>query len=85
MFDPIPDSLGKTYTFYLGSPDAGDTEVLYSYLTFTAPTWFGDAYYQGELVDGKVSFVTYHAPASKFELLGNIYGDWVKRILDLKI
>ena len=80
-FQPIVDSMGKTYSFTLSSPKANpeDTvEVFY----FSTPTKDILQYtYDQQLHPGGIPIVTFSKPDSKLEVIKKVYADWLLRVI----
>lgn len=83
LFDPIADSQGKTYIIRLENPSAGDEELLGVYYTNSKPGWIGAMTYDDKPVEGGVSLVTYHKPASRLSVIKGIYSNLLSRLLHL--
>ena len=82
VFPAVSDSEGHEFTFRISSPEARDEEVLYVYFTSKIPNWVGELRFGEEVFsEGKLSFVTYHKPESKLQLIESIYNSWVKRMV----
>lgn len=72
MFEPIPDSMNKKYSFNVSTPEAGDEERIELFLT--EPTnQVLNYYYDEEMHKGGAPIVTYHKPVSKFETIRLIF------------
>ena len=82
LFDPVTGSKGKTYFFVLASPDTHDFPFSI-FFTDRVPSWVGDTYFEEGKVfeEGKLAFVTYHKPASKLQLIKDIYASWLGRLV----
>lgn len=81
LFDPITDSKNKEFSFILISPDSNEEEVLPIFYTERKPDWIGQMQFEKEDHPGGVSFVTLHVPGSKLETIGEIYSNWLGRLL----
>ena len=83
LFEPIEDSQDKEYKFTIANPSAGAEEVLSLFYTKHLPDWIGEMVFDDEIVEGGISFVTYHKPKSKWEVINGIYSNWLSRLLSL--
>ena len=83
VFEPIFDSKDKNYTFTLASPDAREEDVIYVYISPSAPNWIGDTIFEDNKVfsEGKLPMVTYHLPKNKISQLTQIYSSWISKII----
>lgn len=82
-FELIPDSLNQTYTFVITCPTAGSENLIALFYTDNKPDWIGQLAFEEEKVSGGISMVTYHKPASQFEVVKEIYSNWISRFLHL--
>jgi hypothetical protein len=83
VFDPISDSLGKTYTFNLSSPEAGPEDLIEVFYMTTPTRSILEYSYGGKVLPGGIPIVTFHKPDSKFEVVSSIYSSWLSRLLHL--
>jgi hypothetical protein len=81
VFDPIPESLGKTYTFTLASPEAGPEETIEVFYDKDMPSWIVDLIYDKNVYQGGLPIVLYFKPASKITVIKNIYSSLFSRLL----
>ncbi len=82
MFEIIPDSKDKEYTFVLSAPDARKEDLLEIFYVKDKPSWIGDLKFDEEVAEGGISLVTFHKPISRVGLIKTIYSDWVNRFLE---
>jgi hypothetical protein len=83
VFEPIPDSLNKTYLFTIFSPEAGPEETIEVFY-ITSPTDSVLEYtYDEKTYPGGIPIVTFHKPESKWETVKRIYSNWFSRLLPL--
>ncbi len=78
LFDPIADSKSRNYFFTLNTPEAGREEVINIYFNHDRPDWIGELKIDEEVIDGGMPLVTYHKPLSRFAVIKNIYGNWLR-------
>jgi hypothetical protein len=79
VFQPIPDSFGKTYTFTIFSPEA-DPEETIEVFYFNSPTENILEYtYDEKSYPGGLPLVTFHKPESKWEVVKKIYSNWFSK------
>ena len=81
VFDPIPDSAGKTYIFTLASPDAGPEDTVEVFYTQTAPSWIVQYLYDKNTYSGGLPIVLYFKPVSKITVIKDIYSNLFSRLL----
>lgn len=81
VFPVVPDSLRKTYTFTIFSPEAGPEETIEVFY-FNSPTENILEYaYDEKIYPGGLPLVTFHKPTSKWEVVKKIYSSWLSRFL----
>jgi len=82
VFQPVPDSGGKEYSFTLSSPAAGPGEIIEVFIIEPTPDII-DYFYEEETHPGGIPMVTFHKPNSKLELVKTVYFNWLSRLLSL--
>jgi len=83
VFELIPDSLNKTYSFTIFSPEAGPEETIEVFY-INSPTDSVLEYTYDEITYlGGLPIVTFHKPDSKWETVKRIYSSWFSRLLHL--
>jgi len=81
VFETIPDSKEKTYTFTLVSPEAGPEETIEVFYTQTMPNWIKEYSYEGSTYQGGLPIVLYFKPASKLSVVNSIYSNLFLKFL----
>lgn len=81
VFAPIPDSKGVTYFFTISSPKADPEETVEVFYIETPTETILEFTYDEEVYPGGFPLVTFHRPASKWEIVRNVYKSWISRIL----
>ena len=82
VFQFVPDSSGKEYSFTLSSLDAGPGETIEVFII--EPTVdIIDYFYAEETHPGGIPMVTFHKPNSKWEIVKMVYSNWLSRLLSL--
>jgi hypothetical protein len=82
VFPPIRDSKGVTYTFTISTPTADDPEETIEVFYIESPTEsILEFTYDEETYPGGFPIVTFHKPASKWEIVKSVYSDLLSRIL----
>jgi hypothetical protein len=79
VFQPIPDSSGKTYTFTLFSPDAGPEETIEVFYLKSPTENIIEYTYDEKSYPGGLPLVTFHKPGSRWEVIKKIYSNWFSR------
>lgn len=82
VFDVIPDSINKEYSFTLSSPTAGEEEVIVLFLTESTDSIL-EYRYDEESHLGGAPIVTYHRPDSRLETIKLIYLNLLSKFLSL--
>ncbi len=80
VFQSVPDSGGKEYSFTISSPAAGPGEMLEVFIIEPTPDII-DYFYEEETHPGGIPLVTFHKPNSKLELIKTVYFNWFSRLL----
>lgn len=89
VFDPLPDSKDKTYIFTLESPDAGPGETIEVFYIENdrpgqnMPGWIAEYTYDKKVHKGGLPIVLYFKPASKAQIIKEIYSNLFSRFLSL--
>lgn len=84
VFDVVPDSKDKKYSFELSSPTAGQGEVINVFIiepTDTVLSYVYDKEEDDEVHPGGVPMVTFHKPNSKLEIVKGVYSNWLSKLL----
>lgn len=81
LFEPIAGSGSQKYTFTIAAPSADAGEVLSLFYTEEQLFWIGKMMFDDEEFPGGISFVTYHKPGNKWEVIKGIYSNWFSRLL----
>jgi len=85
VFQVVPDSSGKTYTFTLFSPEAGPEETIEVFYikddaSFKSPIENILEYtYDEKVYPGGLPLVTFHKPESRWEVTKKIYSSWLSK------
>jgi len=80
-FEPIADSMGKTYTFVISSPDSGPEDTIEVFY-FSEPTKDILEYtYDQQIHTGGLPLVTFSKPDSKLEVIKSVYSNWISRVI----
>lgn len=79
-FDPIRDSINKTYTFNLSSPSAGSADEIEVFITTPTGTVLSYTY---DLItqSGGLPLVTFHKPTSRLITAKEVYFNLFSRFL----
>lgn len=80
-FEPITDSVDKTYSFSLFSPEAGPEEIIEVFYVSSTTDSILDYTYDGIVYPGGLPIVTFHKPDSKWEVVKEVYSNWLSRLL----
>lgn len=80
MFEPVFDSLNKTYTFSLSSPSAGSADEIEVFVTTPTSTVLSYTY---DLItqSGGLPLVTFHKPTSRLATVKEVYSNLFSRFL----
>lgn len=82
VFQTIPDSFEREYSFTLSSSGAGPEETVeVFYIEPTADII--EYFYEEETHPGGIPLVTFHKPESKLRVIEEIYSNWLSRLLSL--
>jgi hypothetical protein len=83
IFDTIPGSKNKEYSFSLTAPKAGKDDSLQVYYSDQKPDTSGKftitRVEEAEEMDGSISFVSLHKPTNRLALVVMIYSNWLTR------
>lgn len=85
VFQVVPDSSGKTYTFTIFSPEAGPEETIEVFYikddaSFKSPAENIIEYtYDKKSYSGGLPLVTFHKPESRWEVIKKIYSSWLSK------
>ncbi len=74
VFDVIPDSKNKNYSFTISSPEANEEEILELFLIGPTESIFTYAY-NDEVKEGGIPMVTFHKPESLGKNIVKIYSN----------
>lgn len=83
VFLPIPDSQGRQYSFILSSLLAGPEETIEVFYNDAPSDSILEFTYDEKTYPGGIPLVTFHKPASKFEVVKEIYSSLFSRLLHL--
>ncbi|HET7098852.1 MAG TPA: hypothetical protein VFI61_01300 [Patescibacteria group bacterium] len=83
VFDPIKDSKDKVYIFNISSPETGPEETTEVFYGQDMPAWIVEYIYDEKIHTGGIPIVLYTKPNSKFEVIKEIYSNWLSRLLHL--
>lgn len=83
VFQAVPNSLGKQYSFNISSPGAGPEETIEVFiLSAPEPTSGITEYtYGSETHPGGIPMVLYSQPESKWKVIKSVYSNWLSRLL----
>lgn len=82
QFEPVLDSAGKSYYFYLESPDSTEEDAIEIYYSSQ------DIYSRGEMIVdnqkmiGELCFTSYYYPGSKTTMIREVIKDFTFRLLN---
>lgn len=82
VFQSVPDSSGKEYSFTLSSFDAGPGETIEVFIIEPTADII-DYFYAEETHPGGIPLITFHKPDSKWEIVIGVYSSWFSRLLSL--
>lgn len=72
VFDVVPDSKNKKYSFSLSSPDAGEEQIIELFLIDPTPEILSYTY-DDKIHMGGIPMVTFHKPVSKLDTIKQVY------------
>lgn len=81
VFQPIPDSLRKSYLFTIASPEAGPEETIEVFYIDSPTESILEYTYDEKTYLGGFPLVTFHKPESKWEIVKSVYSSWLSRLL----
>lgn len=80
VFEPVIDSLNKTYTFTIFSPEAGPEETIEAFYINKPTDSIIEFTYDKKIHLGGIPLVTFHRPASKWEVIKKMYSSLFSRL-----
>jgi len=83
VFEPIPDSLNKIYSFTIFSPEAGPEETIEVFYINSPTDSILEFTYDEKTHPGGLPIVIFHKPQSKWEVVWKVYSNWFSRLLRL--
>lgn len=81
IFDPIPDSSGKKYSWSIASADSTFEDALELFLTTDKPSWSLDFKVNDKLEEETLSYVLFHKISYPTEVLEKVYSGWAKHLI----
>jgi hypothetical protein len=81
VFEPISDSLNKTYLFTIFSSEAGPEETIEVFYINSSTDSVLEYTYDEITYPGGLPIVTFHKPDSKWEVVGDVYLNLLSRLL----
>lgn len=81
VFQSVPDSMNKIYSFTLLSPEAGPEETIEVFYTSFPTDSVLEYTYDEKIYPGGLPIVTFHKPESKWEVVKKVYSSWLSRFL----
>jgi hypothetical protein len=85
LFEPIPDSLNKTYLFTIFSPEVGPEETIEVFYTTSPTDGILEYTYDEMTYPGGIPIVTFHRPENKWETVKKIYASWFSRLINFTL
>lgn len=84
QFDPVSDSVGRSYYFYLESPTSTEEDAIEVYHSTQNLYSEGEMILDGQSAVGELRFVSYYYPESKKAMIGETINDLTSRFLNDK-
>jgi hypothetical protein len=81
VFEPVPNSLNKTYLFTIFSPEAGPEETIEVFYISSPADSVLEYTYDEKTYPGGLPIVTFHKPESKWEVVKKVYASWFFRFI----
>ena len=81
IFDVVPDSTNKEYSFTLSSPTAAADEIIEVFLMDNPASGIIEYTFAEETHLGGVPMVTFHKPENKWEVIRKVYSNWFAKLL----
>ena len=81
VFDVVPDSTNKEYSFTLSSPTAGADEIIEVFLVDNPAEGIIEYTFAEEVHQGGIPMVTFHKPQNKWEVIMKVYSNWLSKLL----
>ena len=81
IFEPIPSSKDKKFSWVISSPESVFEDALEIFLTDNPPLWSLDLKVSGQMEDGGLSYVTLHKVVNSTEVLGIIISGWISNLV----
>lgn len=84
VFEVVPDSLNKEYSFVLSSPNAGADEIVEVFLMDNPAKGINEYTFAQETKPGGIPMVTFHKPDGKLDVIKRVYSNWLSRLLPIR-
>ena len=81
VFEVVPDSIDKEYSFTLSSPTAAADETIEVFLMDKPATGIIEYTFADETHEGGIPMVTFHKPNNQWEVIGGVYSNWLSKLL----
>src|SRR3989339_1092087 len=81
VFDAIPDSQNKEYSLTLSSPTAAADEIIEVFLMDNTANGIIEYTFAEETHQGGIPMVTFHKPENKWEIIKEVYSNWLSKLL----
>ena len=81
VFEVVPDSLDKEYSFTLSSPTAAADEIIEVFLMDGPANGIIEYTFGEETHEGGIPLVTFHKPDSQWEVIRGVYSNWLSKLL----
>ena len=81
VFEVVPDSLDKEYSFTLSSPTAAADEIIEVFLIDGPANGIIEYTFGEETHEGGIPLVTFHKPDSQWEVIRGVYSNWLSKLL----
>lgn len=81
LFEPIADSIGKTYMFTIDSTTAGPEETIEVFYIEDKTENIIEFTYDEKTHNGGMPLVTFHKPKSKLDVVKSVYMNLLSRLL----
>jgi len=81
VFEVVPDSLDKEYSFTLSSPTAAADEIIEVFLIDGPANGIIEYTFGEETHESGIPLVTFHKPDSQWEVIRGVYSNWLSKLL----
>jgi len=81
VFEVVPDSLDKEYSFTLSSPTAAADEIIEVFLIDGPANGIIEYTFGEETHEGGIPLVTFHKLDSQWEVIRGVYSNWLSKLL----